>query len=65
MNIARALDIVRNIDSDTYSEKQKAAAIFRLIKPLSRDYITKDDAIKAAEWLWHRKYAAVEVDNDR
>ncbi len=65
MNIARALDIVRNIDSCAYSEKQKAEAIFHLLKPSARGYITKDDAIKAAEWLWRGKYKVAEAGNDR
>lgn len=56
MKISEAILIFDNIESDDFTEEQKAIAIKRVLDMPTKNSITKDEICKAFQWLWSQFY---------
>lgn len=56
MNIGIAVGIFENIESNDYTEEEKAIAIREVLDMPTKNGITKDSICKAFDWLWHQFY---------
>lgn len=56
MNIGKAMAIAKNIESDKYTDEEKAYAIYLVMNMPTHMSITKDELIKVIKWLWHRSW---------
>ena len=53
MNIGKAVAIFTQIDSEDFTDEQKAAAIYLVMNMPTHNSITKKHILKALIWLWH------------
>lgn len=60
MNIGKAAAIFKQIESDAYTDEQKAIAIYQVMNMPTHNSITKDQILKAMKWLWHQWYEITE-----
>ena len=56
MNIGKAMAIFHNINSDKYSETEKAMAIYRVMHMETHNSVTKNSMLKVIRWLWDRQF---------
>lgn len=63
MNAGKAMAIVKQIDSDKYTDEEKAEAIYVVMNMPTHMSITKDEMIKAIKWLWNRCFEFVVEQN--
>jgi hypothetical protein len=56
MKIGKAVSIFMQIESDKYTEDEKALAIYRVLRMPTHNSITKDSILKAAHYLWNKLY---------
>lgn len=56
MNIGKAVAIFENIDSQEFSDKEKAEAIWLVLNMPTHNSITKDYILKAFKWLFLQFY---------
>ena len=63
MNAVKAMAIVKQIDSDKYTDEEKAEAIYVVMNMPTHMSITKYEMIKAIKWLWNRSYEFVVEQN--
>ena len=61
MNIGRAQAIFMQLDSDKYSENEKAMAIYQVMNMPTHNGINKDRMLDAIRYLWHRHYEFVQA----
>ena len=52
MNIRRAYDIFRNINSDRYSDEEKGTAIYHIMTLPTHMGVTKDVMVEVIRYLW-------------
>lgn len=57
MNIGRAVDVFADIESDDYSEAEKALAIYEVLNMPTHMSIKKDSMLSVIKWLWNKSYA--------
>ena len=60
MNIGKAVRVFKNIESDEYTDEQKALAIYQVMNMPTHNSITKDQILNAMNWLWHQWYEITE-----
>lgn len=56
MNISRATAVFEDINSDEYSDEEKALAIYEVMKMPTHNGVKKDNMLSVIEWLWHKSY---------
>lgn len=56
MNFGKALAIVIQIDSDKFTDEEKAEAIYHVMNAPTHNSITKGNMVKVIKWLWHKNY---------
>ena len=61
MNYGKAMAIFIQIDSDKYSDIEKALAIFKVMNAPTHMAVKKDDMLNVIRWLWNNLYE-IEVD---
>lgn len=61
MNYGKAMAIFMQIDSDKYSDTEKALAILQVMNAPTHMAIKKDDMLNVIRWLWNNLYE-IEVD---
>lgn len=64
MNIGKARTVFENINSDKYSETEKAIAIYRVMHMETHNSVTKDSMLKVIRWLWNRHFEFVFVEGE-
>ena len=63
-NIGRQVVIFNNIESDKFSDEEKALAIYDVMNMPTHNHVTKQAAFKALSWLWHKTFE-IEESNDQ
>ena len=56
MNFGKALAVVIQIDSDKFTDEEKAEAIYHVMNAPTHNSITKDNMLNVIKWLWHKHY---------
>ena len=56
MNIGRAVGIVKNISNENYTDNEKGLAIYEVMNVPTINSVTKDELVKAIQWLWHKAF---------
>lgn len=62
MNIGQALAIFSDIENPVFAEKEKALAIYMVLRMSTHNGVTKDKMLEVIEWLWDQRYEYVKVD---
>lgn len=60
MNIGTACAIFEQLDSDKYTDEEKALAIYKVMNMPTHNSITKADMLKAIKWLLDKCYEITE-----
>ncbi len=60
MNAGKALAIVKQINSDKYTDEEKAMAIHIAMNMATLMCVTKLELIEVIKWIWHMAYEFVE-----
>lgn len=53
MNIGKARAIFDQIDSDKYTEDEKAVAIYIVMAMETKNSVTKESMVNAMRWMWN------------
>lgn len=56
MNIGKSTAIFEDINSDEYSDEEKALAIYDVMKMPTHNGVKKDSMLSVIKWLWHKIY---------
>lgn len=64
MDIGKAMAVFENINSDKYSETEKAMAIYRVMYMETHNSVTKASMLKVIRWLWDRHFEFVFVEGE-
>ena len=64
MKIGNARAVFENINSDEYSEIEKAMAIYRVMHMETHNAVTKASMLEVIRWLWDRQFELVEGEED-
>ena len=64
MNIGKARAIFENINSDEYSDADKALAIYIIMYMETHNSVTKASMLKVIRWLWDRQFEFNFVEDD-
>lgn len=56
MNIGKSTAIFEDINSDEYSNEEKALAIYDVMKMPTHNCVKKDSMLSVIKWLWHKIY---------
>ena len=64
MKIGNARAVFENINSDEYSEIEKAMAIYRVMHMETHNAVTKASMLEVIRWLWDRQFELVEGADD-
>ena len=64
MNAGQALAVFKQIDSDKYTDEEKAMAIYVVMNMPTHMSITKDEIFKVVKWLWNSFYEFVEEEKE-
>lgn len=56
MNIGKSTAIFEDINSDEYSNEEKALAIYDVMKMPTHNGVKKDSMLSVIKWLWHKIY---------
>lgn len=64
MNIGKAMEIFEDINSDEYSDADKALAIYRVMYMETHNSVTKASMLKVIRWLWDRHFEFVFVEDE-
>ena len=59
MKIGNARAVFENINSDEYSEIEKAMAIYRVMHMKTHNAVTKASMLEVIKWLWDRHFEFV------
>ena len=62
MNHGKAMAIVKQIDSEKFTDEEKAYAIYLVMNMPTHMSITKDELINAIKWLWHYSWEIIEAE---
>ena len=61
MKITQALLIFDNIESDAFTDNEKAIAIRKVLDMPYKNSVTKDSICKAFSWMWNQFYTIEEI----
>jgi len=61
MKITQALLIFDNIESDAFTNDEKAIAIRFVLDMPTKNSVTKDSICKAFSWMWNKYYVIEEI----
>ena len=64
MNIGNARAVFENINSDKYSEIEKAMAIYRVMYMETHNAVTKASMLEVIRWLWDRNFEFLFVEGE-
>lgn len=64
MNIGKACAIFEQLDSDKYTEEEKAIAIYKVMNMPTHNSVTKANMLKAIKWLFDKCYEITEEDTN-
>lgn len=64
MGYGKAIAIFMQIDSDEYSDEEKALAIHRVLHMPTHNGITKDVMLKVISWLFEEKWTVEAKDGE-
>lgn len=56
MSIGYYRAVFEDINSDKYSEHEKALAIYRVMNMETHNSVTKKSMLEAIRWLWDRQF---------
>lgn len=56
MNIGKACGIFEQLDSDKFTDEEKALAIYEVMNMPTHMSVTKYCMLKAIKWLWNKAY---------
>lgn len=56
MTLRKLVAIFADIDSDNYSEEEKALAIYEVLNMPTHMGIKKDEMLRVIKWLWDKCY---------
>lgn len=56
MHIGKAVAIFSQINSDKYTELEKAEAIYQVAEMPTHNSITKREMLAVIKWLWNKRY---------
>ena len=59
MTTGRAILIFNDIKNPVYAEKEKALAIYMVLRMSTHNGVTKDKMLEVIEWLWDQRYEYV------
>lgn len=62
MNIGKAVAIFEQLDSDKYSDEEKAIAIYEVMNMSTHNSVTKANMLEAIKWLFDKCYEIMEVE---
>ena len=65
MKIGYARAVFEDINSDKYSECEKAMAIYRVINMETHNSVTKASMLEAIRWLWDRHFEIEFVEGEQ
>ena len=65
MKIGYARAVFEDINSDKYSEYEKAMAIYRVINMETHNSVTKASMLEAIRWLWDRHFKIEFVEGEQ
>ena len=57
VNIGKAIAVFEQLDSDKYTDEEKALAIYKVMNIETHNSVTKADMVKAIKYLWHKAYS--------
>ena len=60
MNKGKAMAIFLQINSEEFTDEEKAEAIYLVMNMATHMSIKKDNMIEVIKWLWNQKYEWVE-----
>lgn len=60
MNFGQAYKILDNIDSEEYTENEKAMSIRVILDMETHNGVTKPVLFKAMNWLWNEHYELID-----
>lgn len=61
MNIGKARAIFLQLDSNEYTDEEKATAIYEVMNMETHNSLNKVSIIEALKWLWNKAYEWEEV----
>lgn len=64
MKISKAINIIKSIDNDQFTEDEKALAIYEVLKMPTHMSITKDDSLNVTKYLFNLIYEVVEPEGE-
>lgn len=64
MKIRKAMEIFEDINSDEYSDVEKALAIYRVMYIETHNSVTKASMLEVIKWLWDRHFEFVFVEDE-
>jgi hypothetical protein len=64
MNIGTACAIFEQLDSDKYTDDEKAIAIYKVMNMPTHNGITEDDIFKSVKWLLKKCYQITEDEEE-
>jgi len=64
MKFGQAYKILDNIDSDEYTEDEKAMAIRVILDMETHNGVTKAVLLKALNWLWNEHYELIDGEKE-
>lgn len=62
MNVGKACAIFEQLDSDKYTDEEKAVAIYKVMNMPTHNSITKAAMLKAIKWFFDKCYEVKGVD---
>lgn len=62
MGIGKACAIFMQIESDKYTDEEKATAIYHVLKMPTHNGVTKDAMLAVIKWLFERRWEATGED---
>ena len=60
MSKGKAMDIFLQINSEKFTNEEKAEAIYHVMNMATHMSITKDNMIEVIKWLWNQQYEWIE-----
>ncbi len=65
MSKGKAMAIFLQINSEEFTDEEKAEAIFIVMNIATHNSIKKDNMLAAIRWLWNQKYEWVEENDEK
>ena len=65
MKVGRALMIFFDIENEGFSEREKALAIYTVLRMPTHNGVTKAKMLEVINWLWNQRYEMEKSDKWR